>query len=541
MIQSEAWLTIVNVLGVVLLHFLWQGAVLGVVYLMLRPLCGAVASRYRLGMGLLLALLLCPILTAVWIWPSALAGAGALMSTGGSMLVVAGQSLPHWNLQVILPWLVAVWLGGVVLLATRALWQWHRLQTLLRAAQAPGAQWQDTLIRLSRRLGLRRPVKLFCSAQAITPMLIGWIKPAILLPASLLSGFPPQQVELIIAHELAHVRRWDYLANLFQVIVETVLFYHPVVHWISRDVRDAREECCDDLVLHSSSTDMALPYARALAGLEELRLDLGTVAPALGADGGVLIARIRRIVGVAEMAQPAPRNYAVPLLLAAAVLLGMAWRAQQHTADFAAAMQRLSTQALALVSGNPHLTAPEHPLIALAVPELVAPTPELAIPVDADAAPNADAATAIRIDRPALAVAAAGALERIGDVVAPAPAATSSLDIAVPSVEADVAPLQMVAPEYPPHAMQAGIEGTVALTYRIDADGRVVGIRVVSARPSGVFEQAAKAALGAWRFPAGAAAGQERAQSFEFTLNKTGSTDKCQSLTGTMICRHPGD
>ena len=162
-------------------------------------------------------------------------------------------------------------------------------------------------------------------------MLIGLIKPVILLPLSMLSGFSPHQIELIIAHELGHVRRWDYLANLVQVVIETVLFYHPVVHWISRDVRNARENCCDDLVLNLAKGN-PIAYARALADLEELRHDLDVVAPALAASGGVLLARIRRIVGV-EGHDPLPRNNTWPVLLVAAAVVCLVVRPQHAVPD----------------------------------------------------------------------------------------------------------------------------------------------------------------------------------------------------------------
>jgi TonB family protein len=105
----------------------------------------------------------------------------------------------------------------------------------------------------------------------------------------------------------------------------------------------------------------------------------------------------------------------------------------------------------------------------------------------------------------------------------------------------ELPPLQIVPPAYPPRAMAAGIEGSVELSYRIGADGGVSQVRVLSAQPAGLFEDAAKAALVAWRFPA-SAAGQVRTQNFAFTLHgKAGADDKCQSPTGTLICRHPGD
>lgn len=528
------WYVVIDAFGAALLHFLWQGAVVGLCYFLIRPLCASAGARYRLGLFLLAVLALCPILTLAWLWPAA----GMTAQTAGSfnrVAAIAAQELPRWQLQPLLPWLVASWLFGVLGIAARSLWQWRNLQVLVRGASRPGAQWELRLACLRARFAVSRPVRLLSSARVLTPMLVGWIKPVILLPASLLSGFPPQQVELIIAHELGHIRRWDYLANLAQVIVETVLFYHPVVHWISRDVRNAREECCDDLVLKVAS-GKALAYARALARLEELRQGTGFAVPALGAGGGELLARIRRIVGMDAMAQPAPRNALLPLLLLAAAALAFgAWRVQQRQADLAAALEAIPAQALALVSGNPQLIAPPKLVLSLPTAEIAPLAPMVLGESEADAT--------VRI-APARASLAGVALSRIRDLTpdrARLQVSTPALADAVDPPDAELVPLQIVPPAYPPRAMAAGIEGSVELSYRIDADGGVSHMRVLHAQPAGLFEDAAKAALGAWRFPA-SAAGQTRTQNFAFTLrDKTGADDKCQSPTGTLICRHPGD
>ncbi|HST28801.1 MAG TPA: TonB family protein [Rudaea sp.] len=534
MILPVDWSLAIDALGAVLLHFLWQGAAVGLLYFLLRPLCANAGTRYRLGLCLLAVLALCPLVTLAWLWPTA----GAAAPTAGSfdsVAAVAAQELPHWQLRSLMPWLVALWFCGVLAIAARSLWQWRNLQRLVRSASRPGAAWEARMAHLRARFGVMRSVRLLSSVRVVTPMLVGWIKPVILLPASLLSGFPPQQVELIIAHELGHIRRWDYLANLAQVVLETVLFYHPVVHWISRDVRNAREECCDDLVLQVAS-GKALAYARALAGLEELRHDPGFAVPALGAGGGELLTRIRRIVGVAAMAQPAPRNALLPLLLAAATLVFGAWRVQQRNADLAVALEALPAQALALVSGNVQLIAPPKLVVSLPVPE-IAPLAPIGI------VGESTADLAIRI---------APARTKLGDVtpvrirdLAPDHAllrvSVPELAEAATAPNVELPPLQIVPPAYPPRAMAAGIEGSVELSYRIGADGSVNQVHVLHAQPTAMFEDAAKAALGAWRFPA-SAAGQARTQNFAFTLHgKTGADDKCQSPTGTLICRHPGD
>src|SRR5690606_4059756 len=148
---------------------------------------------------------------------------------------------------------------------------------------------------VAQRFGEVGPVRVLISSRIDTPTLIGWLKPVILLPTAVAIGFPRHQLELILAHELAHLRRHDHLVNLAQVVVETVLFYHPVVHWISREVRHEREICCDQLVLRVTDEQPA-EYARTLAALESMRQAPSQLA--LAATGGRLVDRVRRILGL---------------------------------------------------------------------------------------------------------------------------------------------------------------------------------------------------------------------------------------------------
>ena len=195
--------------------------------------------------------------------------------------------------QQSLPAVVAVWLAGVVFLSSRLLVGWMRARRLAwRGAQEAGLEWQRVATRLSEALGLTRAVRLLESAAVEVPSVIGTLRPVILLPASTLTGLTPEQIEMVLAHELAHIRRHDFLVNLFQAFVETVMFYHPAVWWMSRRVRIERENCCDDLAVAVCGNP--IQYARALTRLEELRS-----APSLlvAANGGSLIDRIRRIAG----------------------------------------------------------------------------------------------------------------------------------------------------------------------------------------------------------------------------------------------------
>jgi beta-lactamase regulating signal transducer with metallopeptidase domain len=137
------------------------------------------------------------------------------------------------------------------------------------------------------------PVRLCESALVEVPTVIGWLRPVVLLPVSTLAGLSPAQLEALLAHELAHVRRFDYLVNLVQTFGETLLFYHPAVWWVSRRMRVEREHCCDDAAVVACGD--AVGYARALAALEGLRAIAPTLAVAAG--GGSLWPRIARLVG----------------------------------------------------------------------------------------------------------------------------------------------------------------------------------------------------------------------------------------------------
>jgi TonB family protein len=554
-ISPQALLAWVDAIGWTLLHFLWQGTVLGLFYAVVRPLFPGVAARYRLGMGVLAAMLACPLVTLAYVWPEPVVQAGAVLalpslSTAGeaSSLDVSSVTLEAW-----LPWLVAAWFVGVSAIALRAFAHWRRLAWLVRNAAIPLADCTDVLVKLCRRFGVSRRIRLLGSVAIDTPMLIGWLRPVILLPISMLSGFTPQQIELIIAHELGHVRRWDYLANVLQVVIETVLFYHPVVHWISRDVRDARESCCDDLVL-ALAEGSPVVYASALAELEQLRHDGGLAAPALAASGGVLLERIRRIVGAQSVLyDPLPRSGGWPIVLLAAV--GMLAALRLHAPpSMATALMNAPAQSVAAISGNPQMLAPA--AAAVATP---APAPAV---VRAPEVPSARADTTTRQQAPA-----AAASEREIPIVpaarpkimvaAVAPAAPPAVDIreriaampalAAPASAAPVAetalqmpiPLQRVQPEYPLREKIRGVTGKVELQFAIDSDGRVRDISVLDSTPDHVFAPVAIAALKQWRFAAPGGQAQHYTQSFAFALGgHAPATESCHEVIGSHICRH---
>ena len=168
--------------------------------------------------------------------------------------------------------MVATWFFGVLALLARHLGGWIRVQTMRHRQTTPvPIPIFEMLRELIARLRVSRPVRLLQSRLVEVPTVIGWLRPVILLPASVLTGLSADQMQALLAHELAHVCRNDYLVNLLQTLVETLLFYHPAVWWLSRQIRQERENCCDDLAAAVCPSRIA--YARALLAMEELRAE----------------------------------------------------------------------------------------------------------------------------------------------------------------------------------------------------------------------------------------------------------------------------
>ncbi|HEY3644310.1 MAG TPA: M56 family metallopeptidase [Gammaproteobacteria bacterium] len=310
-------------LGWTLVHFLWQGLLVGTIYACLRNYMtdASPQARYLLSLGTLALLAVLPVVTLLYLLgtPQAVhevtgfaAGAHLFIPPAEPTLLDSLRSLLH----PLVPWTVPAWSIGVALFGFKAFAGWRRARTLTRqASHAAPAEWQETVTRLALQVGVRARIRLLITARVAVPCVIGWLKPVILLPPAALTGLTPLQLEMVLAHELSHIRRYDYLVNLIQVGVETLLFYHPVVRWISRDARRERELCCDDSAVHACGD--ALHYAHALTDLAALRGR--EVSPAMGVTGGDLAMRVERLI-TPHHAATAPRL--TSMMLATALCLG---------------------------------------------------------------------------------------------------------------------------------------------------------------------------------------------------------------------------
>jgi beta-lactamase regulating signal transducer with metallopeptidase domain len=328
---SPAWQ---DAAGWALIHSVWQGALAALLLAaalrwMPRASSGVRYAASCVALGLALAAPLATFAARAPVPGAEVAGVGAAGEVGPPGWSAVGVALGAGGAAGAAPevaravepavrWIVWAWAAGVAVLSLRLLGGWVRVHRLARGARLPApAAWKAALERHRARLGIRRPVALFLSARVSGPALVGWLRPVVLMPLSASSGLTERQVELLLLHELVHVRRWDVLVNLLQRLAEVVLFFHPAVWWISARIAEEREHCCDDAVVARSGVR---EYVLALLALEEGR----TPALALGAGGASLLARVRRL---ADPAGTVPRRRLSPgvpgVALVAAVLAAL--------------------------------------------------------------------------------------------------------------------------------------------------------------------------------------------------------------------------
>ncbi|WP_266203505.1 M56 family metallopeptidase [Pontibacter kalidii] len=309
LIQSLMPEGLVSALGWTLLHALWQGALVALLLSLLLVLLHRHSARTRYAVAssaMLLQLLLSAGTFAFYFSKAGFAAAPMQRMAEAADAPAIRINASFWTdplgvaqvyFEQHLPLLVTLWLLGLVLMSVRFIGGLAYTQRLRHyKTTALGEQWQQKLNGLQKRLGMQQAVRLAESALVQVPMAIGVAKPVILLPMGAVTGLTQAQVEAILAHELAHILRKDYLLNLVQSVVDMLYFYHPAMWWVSGVVRAEREHCCDDVAVALCGD--SLTYARALTELEAMRMPAAPgMAVAFSGQRGSLMNRIRRLVG----------------------------------------------------------------------------------------------------------------------------------------------------------------------------------------------------------------------------------------------------
>jgi beta-lactamase regulating signal transducer with metallopeptidase domain len=345
MIDAAAW---------TLLHFLWEGTLIVLLVFVPLRLLRQASARYVVACAAMLLMLVLPLATFAFMMLTGDVRTPGDMSgftfSSSPLVRFAGQATSPQNAWT--PFVVTVWAIGVVLFSLRnagglfLAYLWGR-----RAVIVAPSECYEAVMRIAASLGLRRTVRLRVSSDGMAPLVLGWIKPVVVVPAAALK-LPFQQMEALLAHELAHIRRHDFLVNLCQKCVEILLFYHPAVWWLGRRIREERENCCDDLAVGICGDRVI--YAQALTNLEELRISVPQFA--MAADGGSLVRRIARLLGKTYPASGSS-VWLVAVIAACglATLAGVVLRAQERNTPSPAAV----------LAANPELKvqprAPEQP------------------------------------------------------------------------------------------------------------------------------------------------------------------------------------
>lgn len=505
-------------LGATLVNFLWQAAAVGLVTAAVLATCprATAATRYAIAVMGLAVMATAPAITFALVWraPATVAGTDIAVVAYTTASVLAGAAavagVDAWMPSVVGVWAVVV--SCLTLRLARGWWTTERVRR--RDTQAAPDTLARAVHRLARSLRIARRVDVVESPWIDVPAVVGWLRPTILVPVGAFTGMSWQQIEAVISHELAHVRRHDYLVNSLQNVVETLFFFHPSVWWLSRQVRIEREHCCDDVAV--SVCGSAVEYARALATLEESRPHMPL---ALAATDGPLVARIRRLVTTGSRE---PRVRSFPIAACVVVIMGallftsdqIAQAKAPGAADVAPAVDAYDPASRAAAATAESLDD-----------RFVTPMRD---PRDATVPTN----PASR-DRVTVAARRDAAATQAPDAVPPASPSQPTAPVRVGGGIREPRKTEHVAPIYPEAARAAGVQGVVILEAMIDTDGSVSGITVLRSIPD--LDQAAINAVRQWRYQPTLLNGQPVAVMMTVTVNFT-----LTARTETTVVHQPG-
>jgi bla regulator protein blaR1 len=316
---------IVAPLGWTLLHSLWQGVVLVVLYLILGKFLPSAQSKYQLGIGALVTQLLLAVITFYYVadFSSPLTSdrinlihyiSNIQVADNQYSLIENVQNFLNMNLTVI----VQVWLIGMAVLFIKMgfeVWYVNRLKT--KGLQKVSPQTFSKFTELMADMKITRKVAIFESNQTLSPIVVGNFKPYILLPIGLATGLFINELEAVLAHELAHIKRYDFLVNIAQSFIEICFFFSPAIWWISAQVREEREHCCDDLSVAITGDKLLL--VSALSNVESYRMD-NSLAMAFGKKKMPLLSRVKRILGVKQQENTNVESVLVMVVISITIL-----------------------------------------------------------------------------------------------------------------------------------------------------------------------------------------------------------------------------
>ena len=340
-----------NSVGWTIIHSLWQGAIIALLLALALIFLRRYSSRarYLIGSAALLLILFVSLITfftsyndetrsKISIIPVAETGT-ALKNIEGSTLETDSEydfspkspivQITYFFRQYFekhLPLIVTAWLFGILIQMLRFISGFsYNLRLRVHGAKPVDQVWLERLKGLCSSTGIKKPVRFMESYLAKTPMVIGYLKPIILFPVGVIAGLPQDQVEALLLHELAHIRRGDYLINMLQSFVDIIYFFHPGVRWISSFVRSEREKCCDDMAV--SVSDDSLSYAKALTNIHEHKEKSPELVMAVSVRRKHLLNRVKRLFNRPKRSSYITEAFTVSCVLFLCILLAFSMSA----------------------------------------------------------------------------------------------------------------------------------------------------------------------------------------------------------------------
>ncbi len=304
---------LVNALGRMIFHSFWQGAVIAFVLGLILFLSSKKSAHFRYIISfaaIILFVASCAVTFSIEYKTNSVSIAApadqpTFVSAADKFFVnpISGteSETTIWDsinsyFNQNLPLFVMLWLSGLFLFSLRFIGSVLFVQKIrTRGINELDIEWLYRSREIGKKLGIKKFVAVFESINVKVPLAIGYIKPIVLLPLGMINGLPYTQVEALIAHELAHIKRYDFVINLIQTLVETIFFYHPAVWWISNQIREERENCCDDITVSVCGNSLA--YSKALYNLLQIQHNYPELALAASGKVNQLLRRIKRMNG----------------------------------------------------------------------------------------------------------------------------------------------------------------------------------------------------------------------------------------------------
>jgi bla regulator protein blaR1 len=311
-------LNVAEALGWTLIHSLWQSFGLLILTLTFMYFAKRNSTKYNIGISAILMQIIISTVTFVYIYEPIKANNYLILNTQSLLNNTNNQigdtsnlgQLSNW-IAMQIPTIVTLWIVGLIFYILRFGYNFWQVNLLKKQnIQSPSMSSIAIFEKLKRKINLKKDIRFMYSARVNTPVLIGHLKPLILLPIGLCSQLSAQEIEAIIAHEMAHIKRNDYFINLIQSLIEVIYFFNPSIYILSKLIRDERENCCDEFA--SEICGSALPIAKALVQIETFRQE-NQLAMAFGRKGASLKNRVRRILGLAP--EKANQNKGIFIIL----------------------------------------------------------------------------------------------------------------------------------------------------------------------------------------------------------------------------------